>query len=356
MKLKYIIYTLLIGGVAALVIYRITTNKKSSAANSAGKGNNAQKTATVNGIIVTPTAYANMLSITGSIDANERVDIRSEVSGVVRGITFKEGAKVNKGQVLLKIDDSELRAQLSQALTRQTLAAETENRASQLLAKEAISKEEFDIALADLRSLKAQTQLIRAQLNKTQVRAPFSGTVGLRNTSEGEFLTPTTIVATLVDTDPIKITFSVPEKYSSKVKNNTKISFTISGSNRKYSATVYAIEPQVETATRTLQLRARASNADGTLIPGSFANIQLPLNNVDKALLIPSEAIIPIQNGKKVFIASRGKAKEVMVETATRTEKDVLITSGLKQGDTVLTTGVMTLKEGNPVKVIISKK
>ncbi|WP_069660676.1 efflux RND transporter periplasmic adaptor subunit [Arcticibacter eurypsychrophilus] len=356
MKLKYIIYALLIGGVAALVIYRITANKKATAAESAGKGNASQKTATVNGIIVSPTSYANTLSITGSIDANERVDIRSEVSGVVRGITFKEGGKVNKGQVLLKIDDSELRAQLSQALTRQSLAAGTENRASQLLAKEAISQEEFDIALADLRSLKAQTQLIRAQLNKTQVRAPFSGTVGLRNTSEGEYLTPTTIVASLVDTDPIKITFSVPEKYSSKVKNNTKITFTISGSSRKYSATVYAIEPQVETATRTLQLRAKASNPDGTLIPGSFANIELPLSNVDKALLIPSEAIIPIQNGKKVFIASKGKAKEVMVETSTRTEKDVLITSGLKQGDTVLTTGVMTLKEGNPVKVVISKK
>lgn len=355
MKLKYLFYALLIGGLAALVIYRITTNKESQNQGSGKGGATSQRPSTVNGIEVSPSEFSNSLSITGSIDANEKVDIRSEVSGVVRSISFKEGGRVQKGQVLLKIDDSELRAQLSQALTRENLAAGTENRAKQLLEKEAISQEEFDIALADLRSLKAQTQLIRAQLGKTTVNAPFSGTIGLRSISEGEYVTPTTIVATLVNTNPVKITFSIPEKYSNQIKNNSKIAFTLSGSNKKYAATVYAIEPQVEAATRTLQLRARAANDDGLLIPGSFANITLPLNTIDDALLVPSEAIIPIQNGKKVFVSSNGKAKEVMVETSSRTEKEVLITSGLKAGDTVLTTGIMTLKEGSPVKVRIAK-
>lgn len=355
MKLKYLFYALLIGGLAALVIYRITTNKESQN-QGPGKGAAAsQRPATVNGIEVRPSGFSNSLSVTGSIDANEKVDIRSEVSGVVRSISFQEGGRVQKGQPLLKIDDSELRAQLSQALTRENLAAGTENRAKQLLEKEAISQEEFDIALADLRSLKAQTQLIRAQIGKTTVNAPFSGTIGLRSISEGEYVTPTTIVATLVNTNPVKITFSVPEKYSNQIKNNSKIAFTLSGSNKKYAATVYAIEPQVEAATRTLQLRARAANDDGLLIPGSFANITLPLNTIDDALLVPSEAIIPIQNGKKVFVSANGKAKEVMVETSSRTEKEVLITSGLKAGDTVLTTGIMTLKEGSPVKVRIAK-
>ena len=193
-------------------------------------------------------------------------------------------------------------------------------------------------------------------MRKTTVNAPFSGTIGLRSISEGEYVTPTTIVATLVNTNPVKITFSIPEKYSNQIKNNSKIAFTLSGSNKKYTATVYAIEPQVEAATRTLQLRARAANDDGLLIPGSFANITLPLNTIDDALLVPSEAIIPVQNGKKVFVSSNGKAKEVTVETSSRTEKEVLITSGLKVGDTVLTTGIMTLKEGSPVKVRIAKK
>lgn len=355
MKLKYIFYGLLAIGLAALIIYRINSNKAASSP-AEGKGPGANKPQHVDGIVVIPSPFANSLSITGSVDANERVDIRSEVSGVVRGISFREGGKVNKGQVLLKIDDSELRAQLSQALTRENLAAQTESRARQLLDKEAISQEEFDIALADLRSLRAQTQLIRAQLGKTVVKAPFSGTVGLRSISEGEYITPTTVVATLVNTNPIKITFSVPEKYSSKVNVNTNISVGISGSDRKYTATVYAIEPQVEASTRTMQLRAKASNADGSLIPGTFANITLPLTRIDDAILVPSEAIIPIQNGKKVFVVRQGAAKEVMVESSARTEKDVLISSGLKAGDTVLTTGVMTLKEGSLVKVNIATK
>ncbi|MGV3706941.1 MAG: efflux RND transporter periplasmic adaptor subunit [Arcticibacter sp.] len=356
MKLKYLFYALLIGGLVALVIYRISTNKESKA-QAPGKGaGGMQKPATVNGIVINPQGFSSSLSVTGSIDANEKVDIRSEVSGVVRSISFREGGTVKKGQALLKIDDSELRAQLSQALTRENLASGTENRARQLLAKEAISQEEFDIALADLRSLKAQTQLIRAQLRKTTVSAPFSGTIGLRSISEGEYVTPTTVVATLVNTNPVKITFSIPEKYSNQVRNNSRITFTLSGSNKKYSATVYAIEPQVEAATRTLQLRAKAANEDGSLIPGSFANITLPMNTVDDAMLVPSEAVIPVQNGKKVFVSSGGKAKEVMIETSSRTEKEVVVTSGLKVGDTVLTTGIMTLKEGSPVKVRVAKK
>lgn len=356
MKLKYLFYALLIGGLAALIIYRVSTNKESQAQGPGKGGPGMQRPTTVTGIVLNPTEFSNTLSVTGSIDANERVDIRSEVSGVVRAISFREGGRIQKGQVLLKIDDSELRAQLSQALTRENLAAGTENRARQLLEKEAISQEEFDIALADLRSLKAQTQLIRAQLGKTTVNAPFSGTIGLRSISQGEYVTPTTVVATLVNTNPVKITFSIPEKYSNQVKNNSRITFTISGSNKKYTATVYAVEPQVEAATRTLQLRARAANDDGSLIPGAFANIILPLNTIDDALLVPSEAIIPVQNGKKVFVSSGGKAKEVMIETSSRTEKDVVVTSGLSAGDTVLTTGIMTLKEGSPVKVRLAKK
>ncbi len=138
------------------------------------------------------------------------------------------------------------------------------------------------------------------------------------------------------------------------VKANTEITFTVAGSDKKFTATVYAIEPGIEAATRTLQLRARAANPNGELRPGSFANIELPLNTIPNALLVPSQAIIPVQNGKKVFVAENGKAKEVKVEAATRTEKDMLITAGLKAGDTVLTTGIMTLKAGSPVKVKIA--
>lgn len=364
MKLKYIIYALLLIGFCSLVFYRINKNKSQAAAGGGpgggprggggpgGKGGGMAMR--VNGVVLKPQEFSNTLSVTGSIEANEQVEIRAQISGLIRSISFQEGSSVKKGQVLVKIDDTELRAQLSQALTRQNLAAENAGRARQLLQKEAISRQEHDVALAELKSLRAQTQLIQAQLAKTTIRAPFSGRIGLRNISAGGYLTPETVVANLVSTDPIKISFSVPEKYANQVKNKTDITFTVAGSPEKHNAQVYAIEPGIEAATRTLQLRARAANPSGALRPGSFANIVLPLTTIQDALLVPTQAIVPVQNGKKVFVTENGKAKEVMVEASTRTEKDILITSGLKAGDTVLTTGVMTLKPEAPVKVKIT--
>jgi membrane fusion protein (multidrug efflux system) len=367
MKIKYILYTLLIVGFASLIYYRITKNKEQAAmgggpggkggGGSSGKGpggKGGMPPMRVNGIVIQPQSFANNLSVTGSIEANEQIEVRSEISGLVRSISFEEGSTVTKGQVLLKIDDSELRAQLAQTQTKQSLASENERRANLLLKKEAISREEYDVARADLKSAQAQTQLIQAQLAKTTIRAPFSGRIGLRSISVGGYLSPQTVVANLVNLNPVKVTFSIPEKYSNQVKVNTPVTFTIAGSDKKFAANVYAIEPGIETATRTLQLRARAENPDGSLLPGSFANIELPLSVNNKALLVPSEAIVPVQNGKKVFISQNGKAKEAKVETGARTEKDVLITSGLTAGDTVLTTGIMTLKEGSPVKVKIA--
>lgn len=305
----------------------------------------------VNGIVITPTSFSNSLTVTGSIDANEEVRIISEVSGIVKGIYFNEGSNVRKGQALVKIDDSELRAQLAQAMTKQNLAAENERRARLLLQKEAISREEYDIASADFRTAKAQSQLIRAQIAKTVINAPFSGRIGLRAVSTGEYVTPSMPITNLLSINPVKITFSVPEKYSGQVRVGTTIDFTVAGSTQVFKARVYAFEPRIEAASRTLQLRAKADNPAGVLIPGSFVSISLPLAEIEDAILVPSEAIVPVQEGKKVFITEGGKAKEVMIETSTRTEKDVLVTSGLKAGDTVLTTGIMTLKDGSKVKV-----
>lgn len=355
MKTKHIFYITLVVLFGALVVYRLTQSKSKTAGGpggAPGKGG-AMPPTNVDGIVVKGEVFANSLAVSGSIEANEQVQIRSEVPGLVTGIYFKEGTNVRKGQLLLKINDRELQAQLSQALTKQKLAAETEYRAGELLKKEAISKEEYDVALADLRSLQSQTQLTRAQLAKTQIRAPFSGKIGLRTVSSGEYLTPNTAVANLVSINPVKITFSVPEKYAGQIKLNTEIYFNVAGSDKKYTAKVYAIEPSIDMTTRTLQLKATAANSSGELLPGSFAKIDLPLSNVSNAILIPTEAVIPILKGKKVFVSEKGKAKEVMVETGTRTDKSVLITSGLSVGDTVLTTGMMSLKPETPVKIKI---
>jgi membrane fusion protein (multidrug efflux system) len=360
MKLKHVIYAILIIGLGALIFYRIAENKKRDAGSGGkgpgGKPGGQMPAMRVNGMVVQGQNFANSLPVTGSIEANEQVEIRSEISGLIKSINFEEGKTVSQGQVLVKIDDAELRAQLIQAQTKQNLASENERRARLLLKKEAISQEEYDVASSEYRSAQAQTQLINAQLSKTVIRAPFSGKIGLRSISAGGFITPEKIIANLVSTDPVKITFSVPEKYSNQVKVNTQLTFTVAGSDKNYTATVYALEPGIDAETRTLQLKARASNADGSLRPGLFASILLPLTVIHDALLIPTEAVIPIQDGKKVFISENGKAKEVKVETGTRTANDVLVTNGLKAGDTVLTSGIMALKQDAPVKVVVGKK
>lgn len=350
MKIKTLVYSLLLIGLVGLIGYRIAKNSDAKGPKDKEKD---KQPITVSGTIVHLQTFDNNLALSGSIEANEQVEIRSEVSGIVKNIYFKEGSNVSKGQVLFKVNDIELKAQLAQAKTKENLASENERRAKLLLQKEAISQEEYDVARADYQSAKAQSQLIQAQIEKTSVRAPFSGKIGLRSISPGTYVTPTLLVAKLVNSGQLKITFSIPEKYASQVKKNATITFKVTGSNQSYSAKIYAIEPEVEIVTRTLKVRALADNKDGKLLPGTFADVQLPLDIIKDAVVIPTEAIIPVQDGKKVFIANKGMAKEVMVETTTRTDTSILVLSGLKVGDTVLTSGVMSLKDEAPIVVKI---
>jgi membrane fusion protein (multidrug efflux system) len=349
MKIKHVIYTLLILFFGAFITYRIILNKNKNDDPKDKGGKN--KTMNVSGIIVTTQTFDNNLSLSGSLEANEQVEIRSEISGIVEGIYFKEGSNVAQGQLLFKVNDIELRAQLAQAKTREGLASENERRAKLLLEKEAISQEEYDVAKADYKLAQSQIQLIQAQIAKTSVRAPFSGKIGLRSISPGTYITPSILVAKLVNISKLKITFSIPEKYANQVRQNTNVSFTVSGSTEKYKAKIYAIEPEVQISTRTLQIRAIADNKDGKLLPGIFANVELPLDIIKDAIVIPSEAIVPIQNGKKVFISNNGKAKEINIKTTTRTDSSVLVLEGLKAGDTLITGGVMSLKDDTVVKV-----
>ncbi len=352
MKTKYIVYSLLIIGILSFITYRIIQNKEEK---NLGDKKGGATISTVTGLIATPEKFADNLSLSGTLEANEQVEIRSEIMGVVEAINFEEGSQVSKGQVLLRVNDMEMRAQLSKVGTAQQLASENERRAKLLLEKQAISQEEYDIASADFKSSKAESQLISAQLGKATIRAPFSGTIGLRYISTGTYVTPATPIATLVNTKQLKITFSIPEKYSNRMKINSELTFTVAGSTEKYKAKIYAIEPMVDLATRTLKMRAIAENPEGKLYPGSFANVILPLEVVDDALLVPTQALIPIQNGKMIFISKGGKAKQIEVETGSRTDSLVRVLSGLKPGDTILTSGVMSLKEGVPVKVKFEK-
>ncbi len=369
MKVRYIVYTILLIGIAYLVYHRISENKKNAGEGGGGPrgaaggkggpggpgGGKGGPPLSVEGIVVKTVSFDNNIEISGSVEANESVVLRSEVSGLVTGIYFREGSNVSKGTLLVKVNDRDIQAQLRQALTKQNLSATSENRAKQLLQKGAISQEEYDTALADLQSLKAQSQLIRAQLAKTAVYAPFSGKIGLRSISVGEYLTPATTIANLLSINPVKISFSVPEKYIGQISINSEIKFTTDASSKVFTGKVFAIEPGINQQTRTLQIKALAANPNGELLPGSFAKIKLALKTLDNAILIPTEAVIPVLKGKVVYISDQGKAKQVSVEAGTRTAESIVITSGLKVGDTVLTTGAMSLKPDAPVKVKLAK-
>ena len=300
---------------------------------------------------VVPTELSERLATTGTVRANEEVEIVSEISGKISDIFFEEGSRVGAEQLLLKIDDSELVAEQQRALYRVQLAERAEIRQKQLLDDGVISSETYDVALGELNVLRAELQLIEAQLLKTEIRAPFSGIIGLRWVSPGSYLSSQTRIASLNDLDPVKLDFSVPERYSALMKVGDEISFAVEGFERGFPGTIYAVEPSVDATTRSLRVRARCPNSDGALVPGAFANVDLVLRSISGALTVPSIAVIPELGGKKVFVFEDGAAQPRKVESGIRSESAVEITSGLAEGDLVIISGLMQLQPGLAVEI-----
>jgi len=300
---------------------------------------------------VAPVELAERLATIGTVRANESVEIVSEISGKIAAIHFDEGAAVAKGQLLLKIDDSELMAEKQRAVHRVELAKRAEARQQQLLDDGVISSETYDVALGELNVLRAELQLIDAQKLKTEIRAPFGGVVGLRWVSPGSYLSSQTRIASLHDLDPVKLDFSVPERYSALMKIGEEITFTVEGSNRSFPGTIYAIEPNVDAASRSLRMRARCPNTDGLLLPGTFANVELAIRSVTDALTVPAIAVIPELGGKKVYVYRDGRAEPCTVTTGIRNNTEVQIASGLEAGDLVITSGILQLQPGLEVEL-----
>ena len=297
----------------------------------------------------------NTIFATGTILANEEVQLTPEISGKIISINFKEGTGVSKGDLLVKINDADLQAQLSKLLIQEKLAHDSEVRDKAMLAVNGISQMQYDAALAHLNSVKADIEILRSQIAKTEIRAPFNGTIGLKRVSEGSYVTQNSIIAIIDQLDRVKIDFFIPEKYSSLVRVSDTISFSIEGKDERYTASVIAVEPKIDVTTRTLQVRASAPNKSGKFFPGAFAKINFPLNVYENVVMIPTEAIIPILKGEKVFVSKNGKAQEVIVKTGLRTDKTVEILDGIQKGDTVITTGIMQLKPGSLLKITAVK-
>jgi membrane fusion protein, multidrug efflux system len=305
----------------------------------------------VEALVVKPGHLDNRLIVTGSILSNESLELKSEISGKITKIAFGEGSRVKKGDVLVRINDEEIRAQLMKEKYNQKLNQDNEFRQRKLLEKDAISQEEYDNALNRLNTTKADVLVLEAQLAKTQLQAPFDGIIGLRYISEGAYITPNAIIATLYNNSPAKIEFSIPSRYSSLVANGKEIFFKVESDTSRHNGKVYAVEPRIDPETRTLKLRALADNSKGTLLPGQFVELELILGSSENALMIPTESVVPEQSGKKVFVLERGKVKEVMIETGIRTNTDLEVLSGLQPNDTLLTTGILQLRAGMPVQI-----
>ncbi len=288
---------------------------------------------------------------TGTLLPNEEVELRPEISGRVVGIYFEEGTLVKKGQLLAKIDDSELKAQLKKLTVQEKLVKSEEDRQNQLLKINAISQEEYDIALNQLNTLEAEIELIATQIEKTSLITPFSGTIGLRYSSQGSYVTPSSLIATIQQTDPIKVEFTVPEKYVGEIKEGTEVNFGVVGTNNLYSAKVYAIDSKIDINTRTVKVRARSDNRERTLKPGAFAKVEVILKTYEDAILVPTEAIVTELEGQKVFISKGGKAKSQKIKTGIRTERVVQILEGLRPKDTVLLTGLLSVEEGVQLEI-----
>lgn len=306
----------------------------------------------VEAFIVKGDTVENNIFTTGTLLANEDVELSSESSGIVRDIYLTEGAEVKKGDLLIKINDSDLQAQLNRAKFRLNLAEDREGRQKQLLEKGGISQEEYDATLNEVNVLRAEVALIEAQIDKTEIRAPFSGRLGLKYVSDGSYISPNSRITTLQDIDPIKIDFSVPERYAAQVEVGTKVSFHVQGIEETMIAEVYAKEPSINTETRTLQVRARSENTDGKLLPGAFADLELTLSTIDDALMVPTISLVPELEGQKVFVVKNGKVEPHSVQTGLRNDTRIQILDGVQPGDTVLTTGLLQVRPGMPVKVV----
>jgi membrane fusion protein, multidrug efflux system len=295
------------------------------------------------------------ISATGTLRAIQEVELSTEVSGMVIGIHFEEGGEVEEGQLLIKVNDNDLQAERDRLETNIELMEETAARQQQLFERGGATQEDYDNTVMQLNNLRAEYAAVQVQIERTEVRAPFEGRVGLNYISTGAYVTPSSQIATLQNMDSVRIDFSVPERYSASVFNGNEIRFYVQGVDSVFTGRVAATEPQIDPRTRTLQVRAVTDNSDGLLNPGSFANVELILDTFEDAILIPSVALIPDSGNYKVYIYDDGVVREQFVETGIRTRDRVQILEGLQPGDMVLTSALLRLSEGSRVELRTSE-
>ena len=304
-------------------------------------------------VVVNGRALEHTFSFAGNLLAWEEVEIRPEIQARVVQVGFKEGQMVEKGQLLCKLDDAELQAQWKKNKIAQQLASSEEARVKEMLKLEAVSQEEYDVAMGKLQSLQADGEYIEAQIKKTELRAPFGGLAGFRDISVGAVVNSSVVITKLWQTNKLRVEFFIPEKILPLLQDTKDIGFSVSGNEDWNTATIYAMEPGLDLSTRSLRVRAEFQNKDLKILPGAIAEIKLVAKKREKSVVVPSKALIPILDGESILLVRNGKCESLKIISGLRTATEVEVLNGLVAGDTVLTTALLQLKPGMPVRAIV---
>ena len=346
---KIITAIVILAIIAILIIYKVTLDKKEKSDTAIAV---PSKIVPADAFLVRDTTIEYQISTIGTIRANESVEIVSEISKKIVGIFLKEGSFVSKGQLLFKLDDADIVAKMEKLKLDEQLAMANESRERALLTKGGISQQKYDEVLNLLKTIQAEIDYLEVELSKTELIAPFSGKIGLRNVSIGAYVSPNVILANLQDISKIKIDFTIPEKYATDIKPGQVISFKTDYSPETFIAKVEATEPSVDLKTRTIQIRAIIDNRNNLLVPGSSVKVNLNLKELSKSIFVPTEALIPSLKGYGVYLYKNGKAVLTICKLGIRTKSAVQVLEGMNVGDTLITTNLLSIKPNSPVKII----
>lgn len=321
-------------------------------------GGNKPPAPRVDGFVVKTETISESIEIPGTLVADDATEIHPEVSGRITGLYIREGAYIGKGAVLAKLYDGDLQAQKRKLQVQLQIAQQTENRHEQLVKIGGISKQDYELTALQVSNLRADLDIINTAIAKTVVRAPFSGKLGLKDISVGAYVTPQSIIATIQQTTGLKLDFNVPEKYTTQIKRGQYVNFRVEGSERPYTAVVSATDAGIAQETRSLMVRSTVKGDATGLVPGNFAKVRLSFAPDPNALMVPTQAIIPQARGKKVVLYRNGTATFTDVTTGVRDSSMVQIVSGLNQGDTVVVTGLLSIKPDAKITIrnIVNKE
>src|SRR5688572_15724586 len=309
----------------------------------------------VDGVIVQPAEVSEEFEVTGTLVANQQVEIVSELTRKVVRVNVKEGSKVKEGTLLFQLDDADLQAQLERYHQQEKLALLNEERLKDLITNEAIAQQDYDEAATNLKVLQAQIRELQVSIDKTRITAPFDGHIGIINVYPGAIVSVNTVLTDIEDTSIIKVDFSVPEKYTHVIKPGSVHSFTIASDDQQYQTKVIARAASLSENTRTLLVRAETPNSKAQLLPGQSARLKLALSTSDQALSVTSSALIPSSQGYSVYVSRKNVVHAVPVKIGQRNEGSVVVAEGLQQGDTVITSNLLRLVPGAPVQFVTLK-